>query len=297
MNEPKPRFSGTPVPTPPIPDDDGAVSAELAAQLDAFAAGNATADQVLGDLSRSRLFVPVIAILDESEVGANGLRHEKQSSMATVLVQSPDGGRALLGFSCIDSLTLWRTKARTKARPVPLAAPLAARAAVDEGAETLLIDVAGPVPFALTGAELLLVAAVSRSPGEPCDDPVLIAALRRLISAEGRVVSATLDPATLDPATLDPATLDPATLDPATLDPASEHPIGAYPAAAVGASDVARAPAVVTLGIEGADRSWLGALAEQIASDRVVARLLPEGLRIKDIPAADMTDTPGVVLV
>ena len=51
---------------------------------------------------------------------------------------------------------------------MPVAAPLAARAAVDEDADTLLVDVAGPAPFAVTGDELLLVAAVSRAPGDPC---------------------------------------------------------------------------------------------------------------------------------
>ena len=259
VNEPQPRFSGTPVPTPPIPDDDGAVSVELATRLDDFAAGSVGADQVLDALSRSRLFVPVVAILDESEEGADGLRHEKRSSMATVLVQNPDGGRALLGFSSIDALTRWREEAR----PVPLVAPLAARAAIDEDAATLLIDVAGPVPFALTGVELLLVAAVSRFPGEPCDDPVLIAALRRLVAADRRVASATLRPAQKSAA----------------------------------AGDSPSAPAVLNLGVEEADRSWLDPFVQQIASDRVVARLLPQGLRVTTVRASETPDTPGVVLV
>jgi hypothetical protein len=254
VNEPQQRFSGAPVPTPPIPDDDGSISAELAARLDDFATGSVGADRVLEALSRSRLFVPVVAVLDEAEVGDDGLSREKQSSMATVLVQSTDGGRALLGFSSIDALTRWRTEAR----PVPLAAPLAARAAVDEGAETLLIDVAGP----LADAELLLVAAVSRSPGDPCEDPVLMAALGRLVRAEGRVVWATLSSA------------------------GEVARSGAEP----------RAPAVLRVGVEGTDRSWLGPFVQQIASDRVVGRLLPEGLRVKEIPASDMSDTPGVLL-
>jgi hypothetical protein len=152
-------------------------------------------------------------------------------------------------------------------RPVPLAAPLAARAAVDEEAETLLIDVAGPVPFALSGAELLLVAAVSRSPGDACDDPVLLAALRRLVRAEGRVVWA-------------------------TLRPTPERTVAPAPVAVAGA----RLPAVLTLGVEGTDVSWLGPFVRQIASDRVVRHLLPEGLRVQEVPASDRSDTPGVLL-
>ncbi|MCZ3389606.1 MAG: SseB family protein [Actinomycetia bacterium] len=140
MNEPQPRFSGAPVPTPPIPDDDGAVSGELAARLDAFAAGTVGAEQVLAELCRSRLFVPVVAGLEEADVGTDGLRREKQSTMATVLVQNPDGGRALLAFSGIEPLTRWRGEAR----PVPLAPPLAGRGAGGDGGRTRGLDRNGP---------------------------------------------------------------------------------------------------------------------------------------------------------
>jgi hypothetical protein len=259
---PDPRFAGVRVPTPSIPDDDGAAAVELTSRLEEFAAGAVDGAMVLDALSRSRLLVPVVAVLTESEVGEDGLRQEKHSSMATVLVQRPDGGRALLAFSGIESLTRWRAEAR----PVPLVAPLAARAAVDEGAETLLIDVAGPVPFAVSDSELLLVAAVSRSAGEPCDDPVLLATLRRLVRAEERVSSATLHPGSAEGANGESAT-----------------------------SYGAKAPAVLTLAITGVDRSWLGELVQRIASDRVVARLLPEGLRIQDVPAPVFADTPDVV--
>lgn len=227
------RFAGTPVPTPPIPDDDGSASGALIERLAEFEAGEIGGEPVLAALAGARLLIPVVAILDEADVAADGQLHEKHSTMATVLVQRRSGGRALLAFSSTDALGRWRADAR----PVPLAAPLAARAAVDEDAETLLIDVAGPVPFAVSDAELQLVAAVSRLPGEPCEDPVLAAALHRLIAAEDRVASMTLRPGE-------------------------------------------RGGAILALGIRGDDRSWLGQLVQQIAADRVVARLLPEGLLV-----------------
>lgn len=184
------------VPTPPFADDDGSVSDELSSALGRLAAGEVGGEVVLAALAAARLLVPVVAVLDEAEIGPDGLRREKQSSMATVLVESPTGGRALLAFSGTEPLNRWRADAR----PVPLAAPLAARAAIDEEADTLLVDVAGPAPFAVTGDELLLVAAVSRAPGEPCADPVLQAALRGRLGGEPRVRSATLLPGS--PATL-----------------------------------------------------------------------------------------------
>ena len=67
---------------------------------------------------------------------------------------------------------------------MPLAAPLAARAALDEGADTLLVDVAGPVPFAVAEGELLLLAAAARAPGDPSADPVVQAAARGVLEAE-----------------------------------------------------------------------------------------------------------------
>lgn len=184
------------VPTPPFADDDGSVSSELTAALAQLAAGEVGGEVVLAALAAARLLVPVVAVLDEAEVGPDGMRREKQSSMATVLVESPTGGRALLAFSGTQALTRWRADAR----PVPLVAPLAARAAVDEGADTLLVDVAGPTPFAVTGDELLMVAAVSRAPGDPCEDPVVLATLRRRLGAQPRVRSAALRPGA--PATL-----------------------------------------------------------------------------------------------
>lgn len=244
----EPRFVGTPVPSPPIPDDDGAASRELTASLDELGAGRTVGTAVLDALVRSRLFVPVVAVLEESEVGADGLQREKQSSMATVLVQSQDGGRALLGFSSIESMNQWKPDAR----PVPLAAPLAARAAVDEGADTLLIDVAGPAPFAVAGHELLLVAAASTHPTGAFEDPVVHEALGRHLKQVTHVKGASL---------------------------AAGDPCGP-PSHAPGTA-VSAVPGVLTLITDVDDRSWLPGLTAQIASDRVVARLLPAGLRVR----------------
>ncbi|MFL6181762.1 MAG: SseB family protein [Actinomycetes bacterium] len=182
IEEPPARaFHGATVPTPPIPDDDGGASPELRRELDQLARGRGSGPAVLTALSAARLFVPVVAVLETESIDADGLRHENQSSMATVLIDSPEHGRALLAFSCLESLSRWRPDAR----PVPTAAPLAARAAVGESADALVVDVAGPTPFALQGDELLLMAAVARptDPAEP--DPVIERAVARVLGALG----------------------------------------------------------------------------------------------------------------
>jgi len=174
----QPEFEGATIPSPPIPDDDGETSPELRRELDLLSTGAGSAPQVLDVLSRARLFVPVVAVLEEESERSDGPRSEKESSMATVLVDSPVHGRALLAFSGTATLATWRADAR----PVPVTAPIAARAAVSEAADALVVDVAGPTPFALTGTELLLMASLAAPPAGVVD-PVLVRAVGQLIES------------------------------------------------------------------------------------------------------------------
>ncbi|MEO8329004.1 MAG: SseB family protein [Candidatus Nanopelagicales bacterium] len=153
------------IPDPAFQGDDGSVSQDLVDALSQFAASR-TADSgrlVLLSLAQSRVLVPVVAILEEVESpkpspGAQQLGgqlpREKQSSMAAVLVEQPNGDRAMLVFTCLQSLQNWRGDAR----PVPISAVNAASTALADGATTLLIDIAGPIPFAVTGDELTQLA-------------------------------------------------------------------------------------------------------------------------------------------
>ena len=101
-------------------------------------------------LQRSRLLVPVVAVLGEVEVDEAGLAHDKTSDMATALLTGRDGRQALLAFTSLQTLAAWRPDAR----PVPVAAPLAARSALQEGAQALVVDLAGPTTYAVE-SELL----------------------------------------------------------------------------------------------------------------------------------------------
>jgi hypothetical protein len=94
--------------------------------------------------------VPVVAVLGEVEHDEHGLAHDKTSDMATVLITGRDGRRALLSFTSTASLQRWNPDAR----PVGVSARQAARAALQDGADALLVDVAGPVLFAVEGQDL-----------------------------------------------------------------------------------------------------------------------------------------------
>lgn len=177
------------IPTPGFSDDDGSANAELTAALEAYATGTASDTDVVAALHEARLLVPVVAILGEAETGPDGLRREKSSDMAVPTIQAPDGRRALPAFTSIDALARWRPDAR------PVAVPLrqALQALAHEKADTLLIDLAGPVTYELTGAALR-AAAAGPDRTDPLADPAVRDALRAAVAAEPCVVRAHLVP-------------------------------------------------------------------------------------------------------
>jgi SseB protein N-terminal domain len=132
-----------PIPDPGFAGDDGRPDPALRAALAVYAEDPGQHLEVFAALQGTRLLVPVVAILGEVGVDDAGLTHDKTSDMATALLMGRDGRRALLAFSGLDTLAAWRGDAR----PVPVTA-------VQEGAEALVLDVAGPTAYAVEG-ELL----------------------------------------------------------------------------------------------------------------------------------------------
>ena len=143
------------IPDPGFADDDGAADPDLAGALTAWSGRRLPAATVLAALCGARLLVPVVALLGEVEHDADGRAHDKSSDMAAVLMQGADGRLALLAFTSSATLDRWNPEAR----PVPVAAPLAARAALQDDAAALVVDVAGPVSFVVEGEDLTALAA------------------------------------------------------------------------------------------------------------------------------------------
>jgi hypothetical protein len=179
-----------------------------AAALGAFAEGDGSEHATLAALAGARLLVPVVAMLTEAapaeaaspgaaspgaaspgaaSPGAaspeaaladgaavrmgggagpgRGLRREKASEMALPILLGSDGRRAVLAFTCLPALAGWRPDAR----PVPVTASQVWQAGAEE-ASAVVIDVAGPVPFAVDGARLAALAE-GRPPPLPHNDP------------------------------------------------------------------------------------------------------------------------------
>ncbi|MCM2415143.1 SseB family protein [Streptomyces sp. RKAG290] len=173
-------------------DDDGTADPALTAALAAWAEDRKAVGPVLEALKGARLLVPVVAVLGEVEEDGNGLRREKTSDMAVPTLQA-GGRRALPAFTSTAALARWDPQAR------PVAVPLhqALQAAAHEKADTVVLDLAGPVAFELTGSALLALAE-GRTSADPLDDPAVTSAVRDAVAAEPAVLRAHLGPGRAD---------------------------------------------------------------------------------------------------
>lgn len=114
---------------PQFPEDDGQADQRLVS-----AGGDDVA--VLAVFGEVRVFVPIVPVLGERATDGS----DKSADMAAVLMTGADGRTALLAFSSVGALESWNPAAR----PVPVMGGDAARAALDEGAEAILLDLGGP---------------------------------------------------------------------------------------------------------------------------------------------------------
>jgi hypothetical protein len=184
-----------------IPDsgfsaDDGSADPRLVAALAAWAEDRAAEQPVLDALRKARLLVPVVALLGAAEEitagAASGLRRDKTSDMAVPTLKAA-GRTALPAFTSTAALARWDPAAR------PVAVPLhqALQAAAHEGADTIVLDLAGPVAYQLTGPALRALAE-GRSGADPLAEPAVRDAVRAAVAAAPAVLAAHLGPGTAD---------------------------------------------------------------------------------------------------
>lgn len=175
--------------------DSGAPDGPLAAALAAdptVAAGRAG---VLAALLDARVFATVTATATGVEQApSTGLKAESTTELAVVLIALPDGSRALPVFSDLLAMRSFGADAR----PVPMTGRQACAAALEQGAEAVVLDPAGRA-LALSVDEVRALAAgwvpvpgsslASRRTTEqlasPAAAPVaLLAALSRAVAPE-----------------------------------------------------------------------------------------------------------------
>jgi len=169
--------------------EDGSADPRVTAALDSYAAGRGGEHAVLAALDASRLLVPVVAVrAGEDTPAPGGPRRGKSSEMALPAVIGADGRAALPAFTSAATLARWRAGAR----PVPVPAVRVWRSGAT-GASAVVIDIAGPVPFAVDGARLAALAQ-GRPPPWPHEDSDVAALAHAALAAEPAVAAYRLLP-------------------------------------------------------------------------------------------------------
>jgi hypothetical protein len=178
---------GRTIAAPQFPADDGSADAGVTAALAAYLAGQGSERSALLALATARLLVPVVAMAaDQGQDSATGRGHTGEMALPTVV--GNDGRPALLAFTSADSLARWRPEAR----PVPVHARGVWQAAAQETG-AVVIDLGGPVPVAVTGARLAMLAAGSPPPF-PHEDPDVANAAAGAAAAEPVIAAVWLRP-------------------------------------------------------------------------------------------------------
>ena len=124
--------------------DDGSAPKEFLNAIAGFRTGVKSQADVVDAIRSSRLLVPLLAKLGESEIGANGLKVDKSAELSIVTVKAPDDQEALVVFSSVAAMQRWNPSARpvpTDAIRVCLAAAsqLSTRVVIDPGSETQFV--------------------------------------------------------------------------------------------------------------------------------------------------------------
>jgi hypothetical protein len=124
--------------------DYGSAPKEFLNAIAGFRTGVKSQADVVDSIRSSRLLVPLLAKLGESEIGANALKVDKSAELSIVTVKAPDDQEALVVFSSVAAMQRWNPSARpvpTDAIRVCLAAAsqLSTRVVIDPGSETQFV--------------------------------------------------------------------------------------------------------------------------------------------------------------
>lgn len=158
----------------PVPDPDtGEAAAEVTAALAAYAVDAGALPAALAAVADTRLLLAMVEVPAATfpETGHHHDNHDHEhhdptdraghadhghgaTAMAAVSIQRPDGRRGMLAFTGVETLRRWDPTAR----PLPVTAREAAETALRDGAQALLVDLAGPTRLVLEGDDLAGVA-------------------------------------------------------------------------------------------------------------------------------------------
>jgi SseB protein N-terminal domain len=174
---------------PRFRDDRGGADPAVLAALAGYADGTCGEHEVLTALAAARLLVPVVAVAVEPTTGepgtgepgtgepgtgepgagagqaagearpAEAVQAEQDSEMAVPTIIGRDGRAAMPAFTSMEALQRWQPSAR----PVPVPAASVWESAVAQS-QAVIVDIAGPVPVAIEGFRLNVLASGQPAP-------------------------------------------------------------------------------------------------------------------------------------
>lgn len=134
--------------------DDGSAPASLIAVLEKFRNLEALAEDVIDAIRESRLLIPLLANLGESEKGAHGHQVDKSAELSIVTVGTPDDQNGLPVFSSVAAMQKWNPQAR----PVPADSRRVALAAAAEQNTRVILDPENETEFAIRRPAIAAIA-------------------------------------------------------------------------------------------------------------------------------------------
>jgi hypothetical protein len=163
--------------------DDGSAPEEFVTAISGFRSGNLGQADVVNALRVSRLLVPLLAQLGDSEIGANGLKVDKSAELSIVTVKAPDDQDALVVFSSVAAMQRWNPSAR----PVPTDAIRACLAAASQLSTRVVIDPGSETEFVLRRPAIARIAqSLDWQPAEL--NPSVRGVIERSVASESQVV-------------------------------------------------------------------------------------------------------------
>lgn len=163
--------------------DDGSTPPALA---NLFAAPVMNKRELFHALENSRLLIPLVAQLGESEIGAHGQKVDKSAELSVVAVSTPDNQTALPVFSSVEQMKKWNLLAR----PVPVESRRVALAAIAEGHTRVVLDAAGRGIVLRRPMLAALAQSVPWSP--PHESPAVMEAVEQARANSSSIVDALL---------------------------------------------------------------------------------------------------------
>jgi len=163
--------------------DDGSAPEEFVTAISGFRSGNLGQADVVNALRVSRLLVPLLAQLGDSEIGANGLKVDKSAELSIVTVKAPDEQDALVVFSSVAAMQRWNPSAR----PVPTDAIRVCLAAASQLSTRVVIDPGSETEFVIRRPAIARIAqSLDWQPAEL--NPLVRGVIERSVAGENQVV-------------------------------------------------------------------------------------------------------------